>query len=247
MAQFLNTIEINLQLERLIKDAKEQLVLISPYLKLNDRMRELLQDKRGQLAEVRIVYGKQELHDSERQWLASQQHIKISFCKNLHGKCYLNELYCIVTSMNLYDFSQVNNNEMGFGVHKNQDKLLYSAVAEEAQRLIRISEEITTENKNIAPQQRPYDSDKRFAYPKLTTARIAEYVGVSIEEIRRDLIKHGCLRIVNGREELTEKGIMKLGGEKRRWRNGTYSLLWDKSKVKRPAAVRQSDATRPLA
>ena len=235
MAQFLSTIEINLYLERLIKEAKEQLVLISPYLKLNDRMRELLQDKRGQLAEVRIVYGKQELYESERQWLSGQQHVKISFCKNLHAKCYLNELYCIVTSMNLYDFSQVNNNEMGFGVHKNQDKLLYRAASEEAQRLIRISEEVRAENRNIAPQKCSHASGKDFDYEKLTTAKLAAYVGISTHDMFLKLRMHGCWELVNGQEELTEKGRTKLGGEKRTGRDGTCYFLWDKSKVKRPA------------
>lgn len=235
MALFLDTVAINLQLAQLIKDAKEQLVLISPYLKLNDRMRELLQDKRDQLAEVRIVYGKQELHDSERQWLAVQKHIKISFCKNLHAKCYLNELYCIVTSMNLYDFSQVNNNEMGFGVHKNQDKLLYSAAVEEAQRLIRISEEVRAGSRNIVSQRHSYTSEKDFDYEKLTTAKLAAYVGISTRDMFLKLRKHGCLELVNGQEELTEKGRTKLGGEKRTGRDGTCYFLWDKSKVKRPA------------
>ncbi len=37
----------------------------------------------------------------------------IILSQNLHAKCYLNEKAAIITSMNLYDFSQVNNNEMG--------------------------------------------------------------------------------------------------------------------------------------
>lgn len=235
MAQFLNTTELNLLLERLIKEAKEQLVLISPYLKLNDRMRELLQDKRGQLAEIRIVYGKQELHDSERQWLAGQQHIKISFCKNLHAKFYLSELYCIVTSMNLYDFSQVNNNEAGIGVHRTQDKLVYVDACKEAQRLVRISEDMKITPSNI-PQQKngtPSASAQDFDYAKLTTTRLAAYVGKSTHDMFRLLIKNGCLQIVDGKEELTEKGRTKLGGEKRMGRDGTYYFLWDKSKVKK--------------
>ncbi len=221
MAQFLTSTEINLLLERLIKDAQERLILISPYLKLNDRMRELLQDKGDQLPEIRIVYGKQDLHESEQQWLAQQPHIKISFCKNLHAKCYLSEQYCIVTSMNLYDFSQVNNNEMGIGIHKTQDKLSYNDAYDEVQRLIRISEKETG-----------VQAKQEQEYKKLTTAKLAIHFEKKTPEMELILIKNGCLEIVNGQKELTEKGRQKLGGEKRRGRDGSFYFLWDNPKLK---------------
>ena len=45
MAKFLNTSATNYFLEELIKGAKDRLILISPYLKLNDRVKELLADR----------------------------------------------------------------------------------------------------------------------------------------------------------------------------------------------------------
>lgn len=45
MSKFLNTSATNFYLEELIKNAKERLILISPFLKLNDRIKELLEDK----------------------------------------------------------------------------------------------------------------------------------------------------------------------------------------------------------
>ncbi len=45
MAKFMNTTATNYYLEELIKGARERLIIISPFLKLNDRMRELLEDK----------------------------------------------------------------------------------------------------------------------------------------------------------------------------------------------------------
>lgn len=41
MPKFLNTSATNYYLEELIKNAKERLILISPFLKINDRIREL--------------------------------------------------------------------------------------------------------------------------------------------------------------------------------------------------------------
>ena len=111
MAKFLNTSATNYFLEEMIKSAADRLILISPFLKLNDRMKELLADKNRLKIDVRIVYGKSELQPKETEWLSGLTYIRTSFCKNLHAKCYMNENMCIVTSLNLYEFSQVNNNE----------------------------------------------------------------------------------------------------------------------------------------
>lgn len=69
MAKFLNTSGTTYYLEELIKNAQERLYLISPYLKLNDRVKELLEDKDRMKIDVRIVYGKSELQPSEAAWL----------------------------------------------------------------------------------------------------------------------------------------------------------------------------------
>ena len=65
-----------------------------------------------------------------------------SICSTLHAKCYLNEKEAIVTSMNLYSYSQDNNDEMGIYVTKKEDPELYEEISNEAKRLLRISEEI---------------------------------------------------------------------------------------------------------
>lgn len=142
MAKFLNTSATNYHLEELIKTARDRLILISPFLKLNDRIRELLEDKNRLKIDIRVVYGKSELAPTEIEWLKTLAFVRTSFCKNLHAKCYLNEEHCIITSLNLYEFSMVNNNEMGVLINRSQDTDLYRDAYDEAQRIIRISDEV---------------------------------------------------------------------------------------------------------
>ncbi len=104
MAKFLNTSATNYYLEELIKSASDRLLLISPFLKLNDRIKELLEDKNRLKIDVRIVYGKSELQPNEISWLNELSFIRTSFCKNLHAKCYINENSCIITSLNLPNY-----------------------------------------------------------------------------------------------------------------------------------------------
>ena len=44
--------------------------------------------------------------------------------------------------MNLYEFSQSNNDEMGILVSKKDDEKLYNEILKESMRLVRTSEEI---------------------------------------------------------------------------------------------------------
>jgi hypothetical protein len=90
MAKFLNTSATNYFLEELIKTAKDRLILISPFLKLNDRIKELLEDKNrlkidaGYLRQERIAL-------EEIAWFRDLAYIRTRFCKNFHTKYYLNE------------------------------------------------------------------------------------------------------------------------------------------------------------
>jgi phosphatidylserine/phosphatidylglycerophosphate/cardiolipin synthase-like enzyme len=211
MAKFLNTSATNYFLEELIKNAKDRLILISPFLKLNDRMKELLADKNRLKIDVRIVYGKSELQPEEINWLKELTYIRTSFCKNLHAKCYLNEELCIITSLNLYEFSQINNNEMGILVRRAEDAELYKDAYEEAQRIIRISDEvrITLERVTTEPENKS-DSDEKS--DKLTSSKLAQKLGIKTNEFTEKLVTSGLLEIKEGKHYLTVKG-KELGGE----------------------------------
>lgn len=142
MAKFLDTTGVSYHLQQLINQAQDTLILISPYLKLNDRLRQSLEDKDRLKIDIRLIYGKNELQPEQINWLRTLHSVRTSFCENLHAKCYLNEGEAILTSMNLYEFSQVNNHEMGVYVTRAEEPGLYADILNEARRLIRISDEI---------------------------------------------------------------------------------------------------------
>jgi phosphatidylserine/phosphatidylglycerophosphate/cardiolipin synthase-like enzyme len=214
MAKFLNTSATNYFLEELIKSAKDRLVLISPFLKLNDRIKELLEDKNRLKIDVRIVYGKSELQPQEIEWLKAQSYIRTSFCKNLHAKCYLNEEIAIVTSLNLYEFSQINNNEMGILIRRDDDAELYKDTYEEAQRIIRISDEVrismervTPVDSEAAPISDSLDSDDVEATSngtqKLSTSKIAAKHGMKTTEWLTKAVEAKWLTAEGDRHYLT--------------------------------------------
>jgi phosphatidylserine/phosphatidylglycerophosphate/cardiolipin synthase-like enzyme len=227
MAKFLNTSATNYFLEELIKDAKDRLILISPFLKLNDRMKELLADKNRLKIDVRIVYGKSELQPEEINWLKELTYLRTSFCKNLHAKCYLNEELCIITSLNLYEFSQVNNNEMGILVRRSDDAELYKDAYEEAQRIIRISEEIRISLERVANEtEKKAESDEPS--DKLTSSKLAQKLGIKTNELITKLVASGHLEVKEGKHYLTSKG-KEIGGEFRMSQKFGPFFLWPES------------------
>ena len=142
MAEFLTTTGISNSLESIITETKERLVIVSPYLKVNPLLKDLLEEKDRWKIDIRVIYGKSELNPQESSWLESLTSVRTSFCENLHAKCYMNEATALITSMNLYEFSQVNNREMGILVSREDDPELYQKIYDEVGRLLRISEEI---------------------------------------------------------------------------------------------------------
>lgn len=119
MAKFLQGSALNAALERIIKEAEESLMLISPYIKLHSRIKDQLKLKLDNpRLKIIIVYGKSEenvnkLTEEDLAFLKRLPNIEIRYEKNLHAKYYANENDGLITSMNLYDFSQNNNIEAG--------------------------------------------------------------------------------------------------------------------------------------
>lgn len=218
MAKFLNTSATNYFLEELIKNAKDRLILISPFLKLNDRMKELLSDKNRLKIDVRIVYGKSELQPEEINWLKELTYVRTSFCKNLHAKCYMNEELAIITSLNLYEFSQVNNNEMGVLIRRDEDGELYKDAYEEAQRIIRISDEVRISLERVTTEARGETEGKSESEEgseradKLTASQLAQKLGVKTAELLERLTANGLLELRDGKHYITAKG-KDAGGE----------------------------------
>lgn len=228
MAKFLNTSATNYFLEELIKSAKDRLILISPFLRLNDRIKELLEDKNRLKIDVRVVYGKSELQPGEISWLTELSYLRTSYCKNLHAKCYLNEELCIITSLNLYEFSQINNNEMGVLIRRAEDAELYKEAYEEAQRIIRISDEVRISVETVEKESEPTPETDDQSANRLTTSKLAQKIGIKTSDLIDQLTKGGYLEIREGKNYLTPKGKDSGGEFRLSPKHGPY-FLWPES------------------
>lgn len=120
MATFLTGNDLNAQLENLFEFADEYIILISPYIKLHDRYASALKAKKDNPnLKIIVVFGKNEddfsksMKQEDFNFFKDFPNIEIRYEKRLHAKYYANESSAILTSMNLYNFSQNNNIEAG--------------------------------------------------------------------------------------------------------------------------------------
>lgn len=120
MAKFLQGNLLNLEVQNIFKNATSEIILFSPFIKLHHRYVDQLKSKiNDDKLSITIVFGKNEqdiakslaLEDFE--FFKEFPNIEIRYEKRLHAKFYANESSQIITSMNLYDFSQDENIEVG--------------------------------------------------------------------------------------------------------------------------------------
>jgi len=233
MAKFLNTTGVSYHLEELIKSTKDRLILISPYLQFHNRVRDHIQNLNIQKRDIRIVYRESKLQLEESNWLESQIGVRTSICPTLHAKCYLNENEAIVTSMNLYSFSQQNNDEMGIHVTREKDPELYKDIYEEARRLLTISEEIRVsvkkvEKRNSEPlikNSPKFEQKKKLLNSNLkTTKELSGITGISSRRINTWLVEN---KLMYKKEDdwILTKGGEEIGGVSKSGQYGKF-IVW---------------------
>ncbi len=142
MSEFLTTTGVSYNLEKLIKSSEEKLFLLSPYLQIAESLKHLIKERDLRKLDIRVVYRKDnKINAEDMSFLQELSSVKIFSCENLHAKCYLNENTAIITSMNLYQYSQQNNKEMGIKVEKKTEPDLYNDIHKEVMVIIQTSQQ----------------------------------------------------------------------------------------------------------
>ena len=242
MAEFLDTQGVSYYLKKLINNANDKLYLISPYLQLNNQLKLSLEDRHKFSIDIIIIYGKvSDINPDDSSWLQSMPGIKLLFHKDLHAKCYFNEKEAIITSMNLYMFSQQNNVEMGIYISKEKDEQLYKQVATEVDRIKRGSEHRTisvqkveklkTEMTKPVPKEETTTPTKTtFDGKYLSATALSKEIGISSKDLTYKIEKLKWIEKKNEEWVLTSLGKSK-GAEMKKGQYGDY-IAWPETIIK---------------
>lgn len=139
MVEILATEALNDTIVSIIENARRHLVIISPFLKINRKMRASIEVALKRDVKLTVLYGKSELDRETMDWLRSLPYCNIGYIENLHAKLILNEEAAVMSSMNLYEFSQVNNVELGMIAWMKDGKNEFKDLLFEAVNIINLS------------------------------------------------------------------------------------------------------------
>ena len=121
MSSFITGKELEDKIGDIIFTAKKILLIVSPFIKLDDYFKKLFdKHEHSHDLSIIIIFGKNEgkayksLSKKDFEYFQKFKNITIIYIPSLHGKYYGNEDKGIITSINLYDKSFENNIEFGF-------------------------------------------------------------------------------------------------------------------------------------
>jgi hypothetical protein len=126
MAKFLTGKDLEEAITSIIWDAEQTLMIVSPYIKLDDYFKKLF-DHHIDNPKVHflVVFGKNEkrisrsLSQDDFDYFKKFPNVSVVYVPQLHAKYYGNEKKGVITSINLYDYSFKNNIEFGVYSERN--------------------------------------------------------------------------------------------------------------------------------
>lgn len=121
MADFVTGKELEDAVYDVIFNAKKQLLIVSPFIKLDDYFKKEVFNHQKANPDLHIVvaFGKNQnnphrsFNRSDFEYFMEFPNISIVYVPTLHAKFYANESKGVITSLNLYDYSFKNNIEFG--------------------------------------------------------------------------------------------------------------------------------------
>ena len=126
MSEFITGKKLEGAIYDIIWEAEKTLLVLSPYVKLDKYFKKLFdRHENNPKLHIVLVFGKNEtevqksLSRDDFDYFKKFPNISIVYIPNLHAKYYGNEKKGVVTSINLYDYSFINNVEFGVLTEQN--------------------------------------------------------------------------------------------------------------------------------
>lgn len=117
---------------------------------------------------------------------------------------------------------------MGVLIRRSEDSELYNEAYEEAQRIIRISDEVRISVETVEKESEPTTEADEQSADKLTTSKLAQKIGIKTADLIDQLTKSGNLEARDGKNYITKKGKDSGGEFRMSPKHGPY-FLWPES------------------
>ena len=136
MAEFLNKEKAYAAIVDVLNKATNRVVLITPYIKVQDDLFDRLRHRDRQGIRTVIVCREEDLRSDEKSKLKQLKHLELRFDEDLHAKCFYSEDSMVITSLNLHEYSQQHNREMGILLSMGKDEAVFKEALHEAEFIV---------------------------------------------------------------------------------------------------------------
>jgi phosphatidylserine/phosphatidylglycerophosphate/cardiolipin synthase-like enzyme len=127
----LNTSKLNNQIKEMFKTEKDKIIIVSPFLDISIDLINILASSE---ARIYLLCRKLEKNEKQKEKLTNVKFFEI---ENLHAKIYMSVSQTIITSLNLYEYSQINNYEMGVIFDNNSFEEMYVQLKSEIKKILK--------------------------------------------------------------------------------------------------------------
>jgi hypothetical protein len=141
-AEFLSSVGVSYQIDRLISEAAGEIVFFCPELKMHESI--ILRFRQADARNVRItlLYGKERNQIRGQRWFKDFKNLRILYHDRLNTWIYRNEKELVVTSFGLNGRSSGVNLDMGLLISRTRDRKAYEDGIYEQELLIEQAEEV---------------------------------------------------------------------------------------------------------
>jgi len=140
MVQYLNTQSAYSEIENIVNRAEYKLVIMSPYIQINRTLlQKIFYASEHRSIDVSLMCRVNDIKPEEMAVMNQINRLEIFDLPNLHANCIYNEKALVITSLNLFDYSQTNNRDMGAMLTADKDPGAFIAAVRETEYMMQLA------------------------------------------------------------------------------------------------------------
>lgn len=141
-AEFLSSVGVSYQIDRILSEANSELVFFCPVLKLHESVILRFQQADQRNIRITLLFGKERTQMKGMRWYKDFKNLRILYHDKLNSCVYRNEKELIFTSQNLDEMSHGISLNMGILITKMRDRKAFEDGIYEQELLVEQAEEV---------------------------------------------------------------------------------------------------------
>jgi hypothetical protein len=216
-AEYLSTVGVSYQIDRLISEASSEIVFLCPLLRLHESIILRLQQADQRNVRITLMYGSERSQVRNQKWYRDFKNLRILYHDRLNTGVYRNDKELILTSMALGDLNSSPYSDMGMLITKLRDRKAFEDGIYEQELLIEHAEEVFA-GANFEKLEESSNPDEIIRQMPFLT-----YFGIEDRTLVNGKVKAPSGKLYTPEMEMYNDGTIKFQGfKKTRQRHGEW-------------------------